>query len=60
MSKAVSDTPDYKNVGRTAPQIQNFNGDSIIAATAQTLKAPCVTDDQHIKNIKEIKTKWIL
>jgi predicted nucleic acid-binding protein len=34
--------------------------DSIIAATALTLKAPCVTDDHHIKNIKEIKTKWIL
>jgi predicted nucleic acid-binding protein len=33
---------------------------SIIAATAQTLKAPCITDDHHIKNIKEIKTKWIL
>ena len=34
--------------------------DSIIAATTQTLKAPCVTDDHHIKNIKEIETKWIL
>jgi predicted nucleic acid-binding protein len=33
--------------------------DSIIAATALTLKAPCITDDPHIKTIKEIKTKWI-
>jgi predicted nucleic acid-binding protein len=33
--------------------------DSIIAATALTLKALCITDDQHIKNMKEIKTKWI-
>jgi predicted nucleic acid-binding protein len=33
--------------------------DSIIAATACTLKATCVTDDPHIRNIKETKTKWI-
>jgi predicted nucleic acid-binding protein len=33
--------------------------DSIIAATALTLKAPCITDDPHIKTIKEIKTKWV-
>lgn len=33
--------------------------DSIIAATALTLKAICLTDDPHIKTIKEIKTKWI-
>lgn len=33
--------------------------DSIIAATALTLKATCLTDDPHIKNIKEIKTKWL-
>jgi predicted nucleic acid-binding protein len=33
--------------------------DSIIAATALTLKATCLTDDPHIKTIKEIKTKWL-
>jgi predicted nucleic acid-binding protein len=33
--------------------------DSMIAATALTLKVPCITDDTHIKNIKEIKTKWL-
>lgn len=33
--------------------------DSIIAAAAQTLNAPCITDDSHIKGVKEIKTKWI-
>lgn len=33
--------------------------DSIIAATTQTLKATCITDDPHLKTIKEIKTKWI-
>ncbi len=31
-------------------------GDSMIAATALTLKAVCVTDYQHIKQIKEIQT----
>lgn len=33
--------------------------DSIIATTALNLKAPCITDDPHVKIIKEIKTKWI-
>lgn len=33
--------------------------DSIIAATAMELNLPCITDDPHIKNILEIKTKWI-
>ena len=30
--------------------------DSIIAATTQNLKATCITDDPHLKAIKEIKT----
>jgi len=33
--------------------------DSIVAATTQHLKATCITDDPHLKNIKEIKTKWL-
>ena len=33
--------------------------DSIIAATALALKAPCVSDDPHFKAVKEIKTEWI-
>jgi len=33
--------------------------DSIIAATTLSLKATCLSDDPHIKTIKEIKTKWI-
>ncbi|MEM2083643.1 MAG: PIN domain-containing protein [Nitrososphaerota archaeon] len=33
--------------------------DSIIAATAMKLNLPCITDDPHLKNILEIKTKWI-
>ena len=33
--------------------------DSMIAATASSLKALCVSDDPHFKRIKEIKTTWI-
>jgi predicted nucleic acid-binding protein len=33
--------------------------DSIIAATAESLKLVCITDDQHFTQIKEVKTKWI-
>jgi predicted nucleic acid-binding protein len=34
-------------------------GDSLIAATALSLSAICITDDLHFKQIKEIKTEWI-
>jgi predicted nucleic acid-binding protein len=34
-------------------------GESMIAATASTLKAVCISDDPHIKQIKEIETTWI-
>ena len=33
--------------------------DSIIAATAMLLKAPCISDDPHFRSVKEIKTEWI-
>ena len=33
--------------------------DSIIAATALKAKASCITDDPHLKTIREVKTKWI-
>jgi len=33
--------------------------DSIIAATSLSLNATCLSDDPHLKVIKEIKTKWI-
>ncbi len=33
--------------------------DSMIAATASSLKALCISDDPHFKRIKEIKTTWI-
>jgi predicted nucleic acid-binding protein len=34
-------------------------GDSMIAATALNLKAVCISDDPHYKQIKEIETTWI-
>lgn len=33
--------------------------DSIIAATALSLKATCLSDDPHFVTIKEIKTRWL-
>lgn len=33
--------------------------DSIIVATAQFLKATCLSDDPHFKKVNEIKTEWI-
>lgn len=33
--------------------------DSIIAATALSLKAACISDDPHFKAVTEIKTEWI-
>ena len=34
-------------------------GDSMIAATASSLKAVLISDDPHFKQIKEIETAWI-
>jgi predicted nucleic acid-binding protein len=34
-------------------------GDSMIAATALSLKAILISDDPHFKQIKEIETIWI-
>jgi len=33
--------------------------DAIIAATAMRLKAQCVTNDEHISKISEIKSRWV-
>ncbi len=33
--------------------------DSIVAATAKSLNVKCVTDDEHITQIKEIRNSWI-
>jgi predicted nucleic acid-binding protein len=34
-------------------------GDSMIAATSLILKAVCISDDLHFKQINEIETTWI-
>jgi predicted nucleic acid-binding protein len=34
-------------------------GDSMVAATASTLKAVCISDDSRFQQIKEIQTAWI-
>jgi len=60
MSKAVSARQITKTSAGLRQKYKTSMADSIIAATAQTLKAPCITDDHHIKNIKEIKTKCII
>jgi len=33
--------------------------DSIIAATTRINKLECVSDDPHLRQIKEIKTRWL-
>ena len=33
--------------------------DSIIAATSLSLNATCLSDDPHLKSVKEIRTQWI-
>ena len=33
--------------------------DSVIAATAQKLNTPVITDDRHFKTIREIKVEWL-
>lgn len=33
--------------------------DAIIAATAMHLKAYCVTNDEHLLRMKELKTRWV-
>ncbi len=35
-------------------------GDGLIAATTQVLQGVCVTDDPHIRSMKEIKTRWLV
>lgn len=35
-------------------------GDGLIAATARINNAVCMTDDPHIRRMKEVKSKWIL
>ena len=58
--KVVPVTSEIAEVSAELRQRHKLSmGDSMIAATAVNLKAPCVSDDQHFKQIKEIKTTWI-
>jgi predicted nucleic acid-binding protein len=58
--KTVNVTPE---IAKTSAELRHKYripmADSIIAATAQTLKAALLTDDPHLKNIKETTTQWI-
>ena len=55
--------PVNNEIAETSAELRNkYNlsmADSIIAATATKLKAICISDDPHFKQIKEIKTTWI-
>jgi predicted nucleic acid-binding protein len=42
-----------------AKKYQLSMGDSMIAATASVLKAICISDDPHFKQIEEIETIWL-
>jgi len=33
--------------------------DSLIASTGKLMGAPCVTDDSHLRLVKDIKTRWL-
>ena len=58
--KVVPVTSEIAEVSAELRQRHKLSmGDSMIAATAANLKAPCVSDDPHFKQIKEIKTTWI-
>jgi len=50
-------------IARNSAELRNkYNismTDSIIAATASALKATCLSDDPHLKKVKEIRTRWI-
>jgi predicted nucleic acid-binding protein len=50
-------------IAKSSAELRNRHNlslaDSIIAATAMSLKATCLTDDPHFKAINEIKTTWI-
>ena len=53
---------DHEIAEMSAELRQKYNlsmGDSMIAATAVSLNAICVSDDPHFQRIKEIKTAWI-
>lgn len=48
-----------KNSAELRQKYKLSMGDSMIAATASILKAVCISDDPHFKQIREIETRWI-
>ncbi|MEM2865183.1 MAG: PIN domain-containing protein [Candidatus Bathyarchaeia archaeon] len=50
-------------IAKTSAELRHKYGipmaDTIIAATSLSLNAKCLTDDPHLRSIKEIETKWI-
>ncbi|MBC7130668.1 PIN domain-containing protein [Candidatus Bathyarchaeota archaeon] len=63
LEKDFKTIPVNTEIAKTSAEIRHkykiAMADSIIAATAKTIKTPCITDDPHITAIKEIKTKWL-
>ena len=58
--KVVPVTAEIAEISAELRQKHHLSmGDSMIAATASSLKALCVSDDPHFKRIKEINTTWI-
>jgi len=58
--KVIPVTAEIAEISAEFRHMYNLSmGDSMIAATASSLKALCVSDDPHFKRIKEIKTTWI-
>jgi predicted nucleic acid-binding protein len=56
-------TPINAQIAIDAAEIRSKHkipmGDSLIAATGRALGAQCVTDDPHLTEMKELKTRWI-
>lgn len=53
------DTLSAKSSGILRSKYRIPLADSVIGATAIALNLRCVTDDPHLKQIREIKTRWI-
>ena len=47
----------------SSAELRNNHGlslaDSLIVSTSKRIGVPCVTDDPHIRSIKDIKTRWL-
>jgi len=53
------DTKIAKSSAEIRHKYKTSMADSVIAATSLLLNATCISDDPHLKIIREIKTKWI-